>query len=152
MIKIWFEQFWSPSIILIRKQLQNFMEFQSKFWWQNLKANPSDDCRILIEFFRNFDQNSNGKDCKYPFLTVFTECVFDLSSEYLRLYNYIIFLLDSKGKSSTYKIINFRAAHLEAIYIFNKQKNWMTANLMIKKYKKISKKLCKGAEIQVGRF
>ena len=56
-----------------------------------------------MEFFRNFDQNSNGKDRKYPSLITFTECVFDLSSEYLKLYYYFIFLLDSSGKSATWK-------------------------------------------------
>ena len=28
---------------------------------QNLMANSSDDCGILMEFFKNFDQNSDGK-------------------------------------------------------------------------------------------
>ena len=55
-------QFWNPSII---SEFQGIVqEFQSEYWLQNLMANPSDDWGILMEFFRNFDQNSDGK---YPF-------------------------------------------------------------------------------------
>ena len=138
------------------------------------------DCGILVEFFRNFDQNSDGKDCKYvPFLNTqhlqnsfsfiqwifkaemlhYFFCEIDQGNLVVQFYTLhgtnVVHTTKRKTQCFSYKIIHFRAAHLhsEAIYIFQPtKKNWVPGNLMGKKILKSSQKLCMGRKFRWGVF